>query len=644
MALYRATGTPFLISNKADAASDPAIAMLSGGGFVVSWTDIASEGTADVKAHMFDGRGSSLGDEFVVNTTLSGNQNASGITALANDGFAVVWQDGADLEGAERSSGVKLQIYKNGGIAVGVESRVDGFEGLGTAGTYRTAVAKLSDNRFVVTWVQFYGVAGDFDSYLNTDIKAQIYDVDGQKIGNGFLVNKVTLGGQGQPAVTGLAGGGFVVSWADSSRNLTNAHDYFNVSARIYDPFGEPVGSDFRVNTHTFEAQVVPSITSLTNGGFVVTWFDLGHQVVTRDYHSIIGQIFDAAGKKVGKEFAVHKQVDAAQYDHVVTALSDGSFVVAWVDGALQSPDFSVGSLRAQVFSADGKKQGGVLEVSKDNLNSDPAIAAGADGSFVISWKHGATIEAAVYSSAPIALFDASANLVTFNKLNPADWLGPFGDAGAGNDKVALPTDLAKLQKWSLTSFHGGDGNDTITAGSAPIPLFGDAGNDIIKGGVGDDPIDGGTANDKLSGGAGNDTLLGGTGIDVLRGDDGADTLKGGPGKDTLIGGAGADVFVFDTLTVSADRDVIKDFTHGEDHIQLARSVFTALAGDAAGPLPTGEFVVGTKALTASQHLIYNAATGALFYDDDGSGAHKGVQIAVLANHASLDANDFVLI
>jgi Ca2+-binding RTX toxin-like protein len=58
--------------------------------------------------------------------------------------------------------------------------------------------------------------------------------------------------------------------------------------------------------------------------------------------------------------------------------------------------------------------------------------------------------------------------------------------------------------------------------------VYGDAGNDILRGGAGNDTLDGGSGSDRIEGGAGNDVLLGGTG---------SDTLSGGAGNDTMTGG-----------------------------------------------------------------------------------------------------------
>ena len=67
----------------------------------------------------------------------------------------------------------------------------------------------------------------------------------------------------------------------------------------------------------------------------------------------------------------------------------------------------------------------------------------------------------------------------------------------------------------------------------------------------------------------------------------------------------------------------------------------TAFAGATLG---VGEFGFGTKATTASQHLIYNSGTGALFYDADGLGGAAQVQIAALTLHPVLAAGDIILL
>jgi serralysin len=109
-----------------------------------------------------------------------------------------------------------------------------------------------------------------------------------------------------------------------------------------------------------------------------------------------------------------------------------------------------------------------------------------------------------------------------------------------------------------------------------------------------------------------------------------------------LTGGAGADVFFFNTAPGSGNIDVITDFRIGEDKIGLDKSIFTTLP---KGALNADAFYVGAAAHDATDRVIYNAKTGGLFYDDDGSGAHAAVQFAQLdTGLSSLSAASFQLI
>ncbi len=208
---------------------------------------------------------------------------------------------------------------------------------------------------------------------------------------------------------------------------------------------------------------------------------------------------------------------------------------------------------------------------------------------------------------------------------------------GAGNDTYMV--DDAGDQVVELA----GEGVDTVKTSVLTYVLT-DNVEKAIANGSGDFTLTGNALANTLTGGVGADVLNGLDGKDALSGGAGDDVLNGGAGADMLTGGAGADQFVFNSLTVSADKDTVKDFVSGEDHFVFDRAVFAAFAGHAAGAIDAGDLVFGTAATTASQHLIYDAAKGALYYDADGVGGAAQVQIANIANHAALLAGDFLLI
>lgn len=136
--------------------------------------------------------------------------------------------------------------------------------------------------------------------------------------------------------------------------------------------------------------------------------------------------------------------------------------------------------------------------------------------------------------------------------------------------------------------------------------------------------------------------LRGGKKADILAGGDGDDHLNGGLGKDKLTGGFGEDVFAFTTRLGKANVDRILDFSSSEDAIHLSSKVFGRLS---KGALSQEAFHVGTKAAEADDRIVFNAKTGALSYDRDGSGTkHAAVKFAQLSVNTLLTADDFFIV
>ena len=103
------------------------------------------------------------------------------------------------------------------------------------------------------------------------------------------------------------------------------------------------------------------------------------------------------------------------------------------------------------------------------------------------------------------------------------------------------------------------------------------------------------------------------TDVDVWDGGAGNDTLDAGRGDDDLTGGTGSDTFVF---RANSDRDIIRDFTKGQDKIQTiglhvtASSLVAGVVEDANGnaviTLSDGNTVtlVGVKAIDVTADMF----------------------------------------
>jgi Ca2+-binding RTX toxin-like protein len=182
---------------------------------------------------------------------------------------------------------------------------------------------------------------------------------------------------------------------------------------------------------------------------------------------------------------------------------------------------------------------------------------------------------------------------------------------------------------------------EMLLRGGSAIDGTGNGDDNRIVGNGATNVMTGLAGNDQLYGEGGGDTLRGGNGTDQLKGGDGDDNLYGGAGRDQLTGGAGADNFNFDIAPGPANRDKILDYVPADDTIRLDDSVFTA-AGP-AGTLDADAFVEGSAAADAEDRIIYDPATGSLYYDSDGTGPNAQLLFAVVEPGTALGNGEFVI-
>jgi hypothetical protein len=110
--------------------TDPHVAALRDGGFVVVWTDPDSRApnfVNDIRASIISNTGTSIADNILVNTIDVGNQNEANVVALADGGFLVTWEDdNANLVRAQRFDAAANKIGTEFTVKNGIS---DGFSG-----------------------------------------------------------------------------------------------------------------------------------------------------------------------------------------------------------------------------------------------------------------------------------------------------------------------------------------------------------------------------------------------------------------------------------------------------------------------------------------------------------------------------------
>jgi Ca2+-binding RTX toxin-like protein len=192
----------------------------------------------------------------------------------------------------------------------------------------------------------------------------------------------------------------------------------------------------------------------------------------------------------------------------------------------------------------------------------------------------------------------------------------------------------------------GWGGNDTylVFGGGEIVVENAGSGRDVVYSTVGY-VLAAGTSVEALS----TDSIIGTNAIDLtgnelaqeVYGNNGANTLNGGAGGDYLAGFGGADNFAFTTALGGGNVDHLADFSAVDDTILLENAVFTGLAN---GALPASAFVAGAAAADADDRIVYNGATGQIFFDADGNGAGAQVLFATVNAGTVLTASDFMVI
>ena len=195
-----------------------------------------------------------------------------------------------------------------------------------------------------------------------------------------------------------------------------------------------------------------------------------------------------------------------------------------------------------------------------------------------------------------------------------------------------------RLYDWAASgsAMAGGAGNDhyIVRNGSSHI-------TEAVGAGGGTDTVHA-SVSFALAANVENIVLDGMTDINATGNAD-ANVLTGNAGVNVLTGLGGSDTFVFTSLAGFGKADHIADFSNvsGNDDVIHLDDVSFNLA---RGALSADAFFAGGAAQDATDRIIYNKATGDLFYDPDGSGAKTAVLFAHLDNHANLTAADFIVV
>jgi len=657
-----------------------------GGGWLVTWESVGQDGDGyGIYQQRYHLDGWPNGSERRINTTTAGDQFNASVTTLNDGGWVVTWQSLAQ-DGS--SFGVYQQRYDKYSAPIGSEQQVNTIT---TGMQYNPSVTALADGGWIVTWMS----AGQDGS--GNGIYQQRYNADGLPHGGEERVNTTTTGDQLFQSVTALSNGGWIVTWVSGD----------DIYQQLYDADGSPRGGENRVNVTTQGSQAYPTVTALKDGTWVVTWTSDGQDGsgngIFQQHYAAVAEFGDGrefgTGSADNEVFHVRNGGLSAG-DSLAAGLGTDTLRMSETGTLdLTAPDLLTGIELVQgssgndVIIADTARIADIVGFQggggSDELRLKPgsydltskfvagieAITLQGTGSVTVADKATALLLHSQTQDGTLLLVDDSFTLAERTQLYHQG-IRSVTDAGGTHSLQPAVASLSAAQvqenaaagtvigTLSASDPNPGDGLSValidsaggrfalkdgrlVVANGKLLDYESAAAHQIVvrvtdTGGISVDQTLTVTISDIVV-----EIVRGTSGSNALKGGAGQDRLYGGLGNDTLTGGGGQDVFVFDTRPGATNLDRITDFNVTDDALWLDNAIFTALgSGSVAKPalLRSSFFHAGAAAHDSSDRLIYNKMTGALYYDADGTGAAKQVQIATLAKNLALSYKDFFVI
>ena len=370
------------------AQETPTTVGLAGGGWVTVFNSMNQDGSINgVFSQAYNAAGVAVGGQQQVNTNTQSAQEDMSVAALADGTYVVVWSDSTG--DADGSIGVNMRHYSAFGVPLSPETHVNSTA---IGQQYAPEVAALPSGGWVVTWAAysqtFYTDPSDGSQALITDqrIYQQVYNAAGVKVGGETMLGSpypvpyVWPGNpqfQDDPEITSLADGGWVVTWKNHDPYASS----FSIQSQAFDADGTPKGGFVTVSDELGAPflETKPHIVGLAGGGWVTVWAASGG-----GNYKIAGQMFDANGVKVGGEFNASDISAGSKTFPQIIALANGGFVVGWQ--GVGGSDTSGAGLYVRSYGADGTpRDTGPVQVNtfSDNDEIFMSLAALDSGGFV---------------------------------------------------------------------------------------------------------------------------------------------------------------------------------------------------------------------------------------------------------------------
>jgi PKD repeat protein len=340
---------------------NPAVAIDGQGNYIVAWEGPdPSTGSEGVFAQRFHADGTPNGGQIVVDSTFIGPQSTPSVAADAAGDFVIVWNGpGPGLN----SNALWGEVYDNTGTAVTTNTFLDSF----TAGkdSQPRVAMNAAGTSIVVTYTgtatgtaHIYGQM--FDGFLDT-------------LRSSFVLNTTQTASQSESALAMDSTGNFVVTW------LASASGTNSIVARRFDGQGNALTGEMTVASTNVTAN--GSVAIAPNGGFLADWN--GTDQTTHNSEAVA--VSFNASNQPGTPFVVSNPATASLAGSVGFDSAGNSVIGFQVT--------SSNSIEAQRYNASGNALGAAatLNASPASNQSPVGLAVAPDGTYLAAWAAAST-------------------------------------------------------------------------------------------------------------------------------------------------------------------------------------------------------------------------------------------------------------
>ncbi|WXG40823.1 MAG: hypothetical protein WED07_08615 [Candidatus Freyarchaeum deiterrae] len=229
------------------------------------------------------------------------------------------------------------------------------------------------------------------------DVYFKIFDSTGNNLTEDIRVNGNTSNNQANPSLSTRSNGSFVVAW--DSNQTGNADVYF----KLFNSAGDNTTDDVRVNGYTANRQNFASVYCFDNDGFVVAWEGAG-QI---DDDSVYIKVFDSTGNNLTDDIQVNTETAFEQENANVCCVGNESFVVVWDNQDV----YNWWDVYFKIFDSSGNNQTNdiLAPVNIEYSQNHATVYCFSNGAFVMAWESPDGSAEGVYTR----LFNSAGNALT---------------------------------------------------------------------------------------------------------------------------------------------------------------------------------------------------------------------------------------